>query len=352
VETPPGGDGTTPTDDAEPTPDEQIPPSYPRGFTDSGLSTFLYAENSRALRETPFRATWSKLYLDDNRYKQERDYRANLNAAYGTWTRPRGDGGPVEIYRQGEDAYWRENLGGTYTYGNDKEGYNIRELTWEQEIDPLIRLVDWGTPERINEGRPAVWEVTGDSVTDDAIVPGYYEEGRVLSLASASLRADENGIIRLANAQYRIDEDEGDGAQTRFASQYRIEALGDTVAVPTPSWLSTAREQTPTLSATLTDDRKFVQVSVASGNRLEPQSTIVVSNDENSEAFYVGLEQPLETDTTAYISKPDDDSRVVRANISFGSPPSDATPVTLESTYSIYARRRTNNYVSSVAVTA
>jgi hypothetical protein len=93
-------------------------------------------------------------------------------------------------------------------------------------------------------------------------------------------------------------------------------------------------------------------VRVADGNRLEPRSTIVVTNDENSEAFYVGLEQPLETDTTAYISKPDDDSRVVRANISFGSPPSDATPVTLESTYSIYARRRTNNYVSSVAVTA
>jgi hypothetical protein len=352
VETPPGGDGTTPADDAEPTPDEQIPPSYPRGFTDSGLSTFLYAENSRALRETPFRATWSKLYLDDNRYKQERDYRANRTAAYGTWTRPRGEGGPVEIYRQGEDAYWRENLGGTYTYGNDKEGYSINEITWEQELDPLIRLVDWDPPERVNEGRPAVWEVTGDSVTDDAIVPGYYEEGRVVSLESASLRADENGVIRSARARYRIDEDEADGAQTRFESRYRIEALGDSVSVPTPSWLSTAREQTPTLSAELTDDRKFVRVRVADGNRLEPRSTIVVTNDENSKTFYVKLEQPLERDVTAYISRPNDASRVVKTDVSFGSPPSDGTPVTLESTYSIFARRRTNNYLRSVAVTA
>lgn len=340
----------TPEASTDPTeePAEDTDPPYPTGLSEDGITEFLYPTHLRALRAETFRANWTKLDRTTSTFREQREYAVGVGAARGNWTRVRGGG--VDIYRQGDDAFWRERVGSGYTYGNDQDGYTIEQLVWSIELEPLLTVADWGQPSRVTDSRPAIWEVTADSIATATPVPGYYANARVASLSTAALRIDEDGIIRSFDAEYQVDKG-SDGDTITYGSQFEITGLDADISATEPSWLGTARAQAPTVSAAYADDRTVVEVTVDAGNRLEPGTTLVVfSEQDNSNRFEVELSDPLESGETASLYTTDDSGGVVNGAIARGELPTGVSPVRLATARGVTARRRKTTYFHPVAV--
>lgn len=345
----PATETTSPEDQTETTPvsPEDVP--YPTGLSEDGVDEFLYATHTRALRGTSFRAKWTKLDKTNSRFLRDKEYRAEFGTALGSWVRI--GGGKVDIYRADNEAFWRENLGDRYTYGHEQDGYDLHWIAWGEEIEPFLAVGDWSAPEIIDESRPVVWEVTTSSPTSETPVPGYQEGGTLLSISSASMTIDENGIIRSLDAQYRIDNPGPETEEIAFESIFTLDGLGDDISIDEPSWVATAKNQIPRVSASLSADRKFVRFVIESDDRIEAGSSVAIrerGRDDNR--FYVDLTEPIEPGVPVYMYKTNDDSRVVPGALSRGEPPADASPVALSESYEIFARRRTTTIFSPVDV--
>ncbi|WP_439028327.1 hypothetical protein [Haloarchaeobius sp. DT45] len=317
-------------------------PEYPSGLSADGIGQFLYAFHTQELSRASFRTNWSKIDVDRSHIKWQKSYRADDGTALGSWTRSEG-GTPFEIVRSGADAIWREDLGDHYTYGNDDEGYSVEEITWGRELQPLLRAGDWKEPTLVEEEYPAVWEVQTDTVADESAIPGYHR-GTIEEL-SATVEVDENAVVRSVQANYRIQE--RDGNTIRYASQFELDSLGD-VDVSEPSWLPTARESVPTVSATLSDDDRFVKLVIESGVRLEPGSYVMLFGGGGDSHW--PLEEPIEPGVETYLYKSsnwDDDHHLAVAR---GSTPTGVSPLPFDGPLEIAARRKTNTYFSGVSV--
>lgn len=242
------------------------------------------------------------------------------------------------MYPTARGDYWQESLATGPTYGNDMG--NTDPSLWGDEIQPLIAAGDWSAPARANDGRPAVWAVTAEAVDDESVVPGvsHGAPGTVLSM-SATMQVDENGVIRSLEAAYRL-RDDGVG-EFANVTNYTIDDIGS-VTVEEPAWFSTAMEQTPTVVAGVTDDDQFLRFVVESGNRLEAGTRLVVDVESDDPGFSYVLEDPIEPNTPVYLYRQSDGSNA--GAVARGSRPSNATPASLDGTYSFYARRRDEFY--------
>ncbi len=321
-------------------------PSYPLGLSDSGIANgeFLFATHIETLRESSAKIQWTKARDAGADIKWKKEYKIDGVNARGNWTRV--NGGSVDIYRNPLGDLWQEDLGSRLTYGEDTETNGGHEPGfWGIEIVPLLNAGAWGQPKRINEGRPAIWEIKTDSVDSKSAIPGYHD-GQITSIGEAVIRIDERGIIRSGSALYQIQEsDAPEGNEINYESKYQVNAINKTT-VEKPNWISSAREKVPSATAAFTDDQKFVQFEIKSGNRLE-ENTVIYLNDADDNQFDVltsQLDKPLSRGTTAYLFKPQESSRRGELGISQDSPPTDASPETLTSTYDIGSRRRDTHY--------
>lgn len=352
--------GSSPTDEAPtaapetatatPSPTTTFPadstPTYPSGLSADGVTAFLYPTHVKTLAATSYRTRWTKLDRRDSVLKWQKQYRADPQGAFGTWTRT--EGGPVEIYRYPGGGYWRESLGDRVTFGDDGAHRWSRVANWAVELAPLLRAIAWSAPTRVNEERPAVWELTGTGIAEASAVPGHHEPGEVLAVDSASLTVDERGIIRSVTADYRLREGK-DGEEFSYAIEFNVDSIG-AVSVPEPSWLATAKEQVPTVTASLTDDRRFVRVRIESGNRLEPNSRISVFDAERDAKFIVPLDAPVEPGQPAYLYTATPEAAFSMGDIARESPPSDVSAGQLSSTYELAAFRRDTRYFDRIDV--
>lgn len=346
--TPTQADASTPTQtetstaEASSTSDD---PSLPSGLTEDGVTAFLYPTHARTLRNTSFRARWTKLNQTNSEIQWQRTYLGDQDVAFGTWNRENGNA--FEIYRDGRNNYWQEVLGDRATYGSDNGDRGA--AIWGREVQPLLEAADWSPPERVNETRPARWTVTSNGAVTDPPVPGYNDQGELVSISSARMTVDERGIIRSIEAAYTIDRNQRELA---FRSKYTIDSIG-TISVREPDWLGTAREQAPVVEGTLTDDNQFVRMTIESGNRLEAGSVVFVNVGSGFHHFNGRLDAPVEPGEPVYLYKPGDapDTGGVDAGISRGSPPTNASPATLDGSLSLGSRRWTTTYFRRVNVT-
>lgn len=346
--TTPGTASPPQTRTATPEPTATTEPVYPFGLSAGGVTAALYPTHVDALSQTSFRSRWVKLDRTRSRTKWKKEYKSDSGRSLGTWTRQ--DGGPVEKYVYWDGGLWRERLGDRYTYGDDgNENWGYRPSVWGVEIDPLLRNVEWSGPTRVNETRPAVWEVTARRVENGATAPGYEAAGgKLLSVSSARMTVDENGVIRQVEAIYEIRN--RDQEEVTYDITYQIDSLG-TVSVSKPGWFSQANAASPTVTSTLTDGGQYVRLLIEDGNRIEPNSRISVFDTAKDWKFVIHLEEPVEPGTPAYLYAETSDQRVVEGNIARGERPSTASPVALDSSYEVAAFRRATQYFGRTAVT-
>ncbi|WP_439026650.1 hypothetical protein [Haloarchaeobius sp. DT45] len=327
--------GTTSETTAEP-----VEPSYPMGLSEDGATSVLFTSHVRTLLQTSFRASWTKLDVTDTEIMWQKEYEVDTGSAVGRWTR-RGGGGDVTIFRDGSEAFWREDLGDRVTYGEDGEGFDIATVTWAVEIRGLLDVFSWGTPELVQRS-PGVWRIEATGFEDGAVSPGHFD-GPLVGLDAAQLEVTEDGVIRSAEATYQVrPPDSGD--TRRFASEYTVDSVGDG-SVTDPPWLADAKEDAPVLSASLTDDRRFCRIEIASGNRIEGGSRLKLSDMEGPGRTVVPLERPVEPGVPVYIYKDEERfSGFVAGGIARGSVPSGVSPEPFESTYEVSAVRKTTTY--------
>ncbi|WP_435316795.1 hypothetical protein [Haloarchaeobius sp. TZWSO28] len=317
---------------------------YPSGLSDDGIGGFLFAFHTQALSGASFHSKWAKIDADNSRMEWQKEYQVDDGAAYGSWTRAHL-GTPVEIYRDSSDGFWREDMGDHYTYGNDRQNYAVRELTWRWELEPLLRAADWNEPSLVTEEYPAVWRVEATAIADETAVPDHYR-GTLQDL-SATVEVDENAIIRSVEATYRVTQPDGDTRS--FVSQFELDSLG-AVSVSKPAWVSTARAEVPTVSATFVDNMRFVKLTIESGVQIEPGSVVYIPKENGSSAWERRLDEPIEPGVETFLYQNGGQKTFNDLSIVRGSKPSGVTPPQFDADSRVFARRRNNEYFADIDV--
>jgi hypothetical protein len=331
----------TRTETRETTTEEPEPAPYPEGLSADGVGEYLYPVHESTLSATNFHVEWSKFDRSVGEFKWRKRYDFEVGQALGrAMTRPMG--GPADVYRaNGLGALWREDLGDGYTYGADSHGWDSRETMWDVEIRPLVQAGVWGAPERVNVERPAVWEVSADSVVDSAPAIGYYD-GETVGL-SGTLRVDERGFIRGVEATHRLRPSGSSAGEVReFETSFAVDSVGD-VSVSKPSWLSTAKERRPEVSASLVDDGRYVELTLEDGNRIEANSVLSVWDEALGSSPDARLSEPMASGEKIYLYRDETDS-YPGLRISRGGKPSSTPSRDLSSAVDTRSRRATLMY--------
>lgn len=333
----PGGTGErTPT--AERTPPGDA--SFPIGLSEDGADELLFETHARTLSGSSFHVEWTKVDRTRSEIEWQKEYRGDHGVALGEWVRI--DGGTVGMYRSGPDAYWREDIGGGYTYGNDPSGYDVDRVLWAGELRALLEAGAWEPPSVVQEAPRTTWELRADGISTASASPRD-TAGSIVSISAATLEVDDRGVIRHLEAVYAVDQAENDPA-AEYETRYSVSSIGD-VSIDPPAWLPTAEERAPIVSVSLTDDRRYVKLRIESGNRLEPGTVIQVHDRERRDSrIHLRLDEPLEPGTTAYIYQYRPADEFPSGRISRGGRPSDASPEELANDYDIWARRRDSLY--------
>ncbi|NHN43262.1 hypothetical protein G9C85_16720 [Halorubellus sp. JP-L1] len=311
------------------------------GLSDDGVEETLYAVHESTLTSTSFHAEWSKYDLDNGVFKWRKQYDSDVGQAVGRGS-VRTNYGPSDVYLvEGVGSLWREELVDGYSYGANPEGWETGKPMWQNEIQPLFEAGDWSAPERLNHDRPAVWEVSTNSVADPSAVIGYYD-GETVAL-SGTLRVDERGFFREVEATASVREDEArGGAVHEFETEFAVDSVGE-VTVSEPSWVATVRERRPKVTASLADGDRYVELSLTGGNRIEPNSWVAVWDESVGGSYNLTLDEPIESGETVYLYRAEPDAST-SLRISRGGKPS--TPPTREFTnpVDVWARRTTLLY--------
>ena len=335
----------TATDTAtEPETTERGDPTYPFGLSDDGVEPYLYSTCQTAVSELSYRAEYTKVDVESGTQNWQREYEAAEGTALGHWNRK--DGGPVDAYHSvGGDFLWREAVDDGYTYGESARP-RFQEIFWAEEFQPLLKGLAWGTPERVNDDRPAIWEVSADSVGETVRSPGH-SEGELKSVEGARLRVDENGVIRLLQTVYVSSDARGNVRRKRF--RFELSDVG-AVSLSAPSWVETAREKHPDFSAQLTDDRKYVRVTMESG-AMAPGSRISVFRLPDRDRKYVArTDREVSVGDELYVHAQTDSGKFNDAGIGYGQRSAVGTPPTLDESYHVVAFRRDTKYEPGVDV--
>ncbi|WP_439026420.1 hypothetical protein [Haloarchaeobius sp. DT45] len=323
------------------------PAPYPTGLDDDGPNLFLVPTHVRTLKSTSYRAVWRKLNHTKSEIYQDREYRNEGGKLLGTVLG--NDSSTVEVFRSGDDAYWRENLGGSYTYGNDRHrNEKMYEWTlWARELNALIEAGAWGSPEVVQESPTTVWRVQTDSLGTESVADRD-TGGTITGFTAGEMKIDENGVIRSLNAKYEeVEDDEGSRA---IETTYTIDAIGATT-VAEPSWLTTAKEQAPTVAVSITEDDSFVKLRIESGGAIASGSVLqVFDRAKGGSPIDLMLDEPLEPGTTAYLYDHGDGDSFPSGTLVRGSRPTAEPAQKLPNSYDVWARRRDIHYFKTYEV--
>lgn len=343
---PANGDTATADSDRQPegqgstqTTAQSTGPTYPVGLSDEGVDGFLLGTHRNVLSSEGFRTNWTLVRVDLNLFKEQKEFRVDDGTAIGSWSNP--NGGDLTMYRTGADGFWREDLGSSYTYGEDRHGFSLEVLTMSEWLAPILNYGEWTSPSLMSNGDVAVWESSTTGVDTSSTRIGFFT-GNFESL-SAELRVDERGVIRQLVAEFAAVRDR-DNQTTRYQLRYSVDSVGG-VTVEEPSWLPTARERRPQVSVSITNDQRSVEFMVDSGNAIEA-GTIFTLFDRvsNLNVIATRLNEAIEPGETVYFYHLEsDEDRVAR-----GTPPDDPSAVTLDSSYGFWAERATAEYFETV----
>lgn len=316
-------------------------PALPVGLTEDGVESFLMGTHQNALAGTGFRTEWTLVRVDASTIKDQKAFRVADGAAIGTWSNRHG--GEITMYRTADGGFWREDLGDRFTYGEDRHGYSIDVLTMARWLTPILSAGDWAPPSVVSERGTTVWETETTGFVDGPMRIGYFD-GTFESL-SAEMRVDERGIIRQFRSTFSATRDR-DGKTPEYQLRYAVDSIG-AVSVQTPDWLPTAKDRRPQVSAAITDDQRFVRFTLESGNAIEPATTVTLFDRESSlNQITYGLEEAIEPGETVYLYRIDGgEDRLAR-----GSPPADASTITLENSYGLWADRATAEYFETLSL--
>ena len=193
----------------------------------------------------------------------------------------------------------------------------------------------------VNDERPALWEVTTESVADASVAPGYYEGG--LRAISGRLRVDERGFVRSVDATYRIQKREARGGdERRFRTTFTVDGVGET-SVSEPSWTSVARDRRPVVSASLVDDGQYVELTVTDGNPIEPDSFVSVAAGPEGGTYDCQLDDSIAVGETVFLY-PDGTDSFPSLRLARGGRPSTPPSRDFSGAKDVWARRATLQY--------
>jgi hypothetical protein len=335
----------TPTESPTPTesetPTERPAATLPAGLTEDGPNNLLYSLHLSTLGSKRFHAEWTKLDRRDGSLDWQKEYDSEPGRAVGRATVRRGGGGPADIYRTGDEhSLWREQIGGSYTYGRDDNGWNVGKITFGVEVAPLVEIVDWGPPTRVDDGRPAVWELSADGLDSDSPVPGHTSGGSVESI-SGGMQVDERGVIRSMTVEYAVDPDYDTDELNRYTTTLQIDQIG-AVSVSPPSWVSRASARRPQMTVTKPPDGAYVAFEHTGGSRLEPGTRLQVYDEVTGGPRDYEIDDPIEAGETVYLSKRGEEG--VEPELEFSREPPTAVARTFDGDVDYGARRSTLNY--------
>lgn len=319
-------------------------PTYPFGLSDDGVEPYLYSTCKTAVSDLAYRSQYTKLDAKSGNRKWHREYEAEGGAALGHWQRK--NGGTVDAFHTvGSDMLWREAVSDDYTFGLTPSG-TFENIFWDEELQPLLKGPAWSEPERVNEDRPAIWKLTADSVGQSVVSPGHME-GELKSVQGARLNVDENGVIRRVEAVYDASDLEGNVRRQRF--QFEVSEIG-AVSLSEPSWLESAKERRPRVAARLTDDRRYVRLSVETG-AIASGSRISVFDRGDRERKYVGYtDREVGSGDVLYVYAKSDSGKFNKSGIGYGERSATGTPPLLDSEYHLVSFRRDTMYHPGVDV--
>lgn len=308
---------------------EAVP--YPTGLSEDGASPILFDVHKRELGRRTFQTEFTEVNLEEDENKQRRSYAVKPGLALGNWVYDRG--GPVTMARTNDGGFWREDLGGEFTYGEGRHGYSTDVITWSNWLTPVLSRGSWQEPKVVQARDPTLWELKTTSYEESGEVPGYWH-GDLLGL-SATMRVDHRGIIHQMQSEFQGSQSGAGEFKIRFT--YEVSSI-DSVSPSEPNWLTTAKDRRPTVSAALTSDRNYVRFTLESGNALEPDTIFTVYDVDNRwNAINYALRDPIKTGETVFLFK--EESGPFHGQIARGSRPDNADPVSLEKEYSIWADR-------------
>ncbi len=313
------------------------PLDRPPGLEDDGVAVFLADAHVNALSRTSFTVSFRSTNLTRGDTNEARKALVGDSGALERWQ----DGSAIDMYRTADGSYWRQNVGGRFTYGRQRSAFDRQELIRARDLRTLILAGQWNAPEETDD---RAFEITADGIGEPAALMEEYE-GKELKSYAAEGKVLESGAIAelVAEFSYLHREDE---RLFKVRVDYRTTDIGSTDA-SRPDWYSTAVEQAPDVSARITDDGNYVRMEHAGGNAMLPETAVVLYDDsddtDRGNWGYRDLERPVEAGTTLYLWMEDD-----RFHWNRGGKPANANPTPLDGRYGFWMHREGAEYFGNI----
>lgn len=325
-----------PADTATETPPPDL--SYPAGLSDDGVNPVLADAHLNELVGRSFALDFADVDVTRGRIATQRDHRVDDGTAIAEWSHQ----GPITLYAAAGGSFWREDLGDVVTYGQDRNPFDLGHIVLNRRLRQVIRAGVWERPTVTAGDDGPVFRIRADGVDD----PGGLEEefeASSLETFAADGRVTENGVIRELVAEFEVRDRTEDDRLIAWRFTYELGSL-DEVSVSEPGWFETAQSEAPDVSAAITDDGQFVEMTHAGGNPILPGTDVVLYDRENTRNWgYRENRDPFEAGTTVYLWMEDDQLRWER-----GSRPTDASPQPLDRSLAFWAHRGGAEYFGAI----
>lgn len=271
--------------------------SYPMGLGRDGATTTLAATHGRALWEASFGTTLRYENVTQGEVVISHETRVEGDVA----RRRSRVGGETRYAITPAATFWRQSAESGATYGQHRDVWSRGELTGESRLRTLLDIGAWTSVSRSDEGDAFV--VTASEVgtaASDGYGSGLFSGRNVESFSGeATVRAD--GIVTALDATWTAVRGGRESPQTLRAS-YRVTDYPEAAAT-LPSWFETARERAPSVSASVVDDGRAVEVVHESGNPLVAGSGPFLWNPTAGAmaGFGDGIAEPLSPGDACYV---------------------------------------------------
>ncbi len=324
--------------DTATTAQSEEPLGKPWGLKDDGVESYLADGHGNELSGTSFTSSWRLTDITNGETREAKKAFVGEGGALERWQ----DGSAIDMYRTADGSFWRQDVGGTSTYGHQRYRLDRQQLSRSRQLRRLILAGQWEPPTETDRRTFAI-EANGVGETEELKRDWRFQAKEVVSFAaSGEVRPD--GIITAFTAELSLlREDDGQDRLVKLRVDFRTTDVGSTDA-SNPDWYSTAVEQAPDVSARITDDGDFVEMVHGGGSSMLPGTDVVLyDRDGRGNWGYSQLREPVEAGTTLYLWMEDDEFRWNR-----GSKPADADPTPLDGRYGFWMHREGAEYFGNI----
>lgn len=232
----------TATPTASPTP-TRTPAPYPPGYGESGVvdaDRAVQAHTNGVLDRESFIVEFNGTALtNDSLASINAVQAANLSTerAY-TITRVGGRGTTTQYYENGTVYVRTDPVGENDTrYTTSETTFRAREFTGIQQVEPLVRNVDYGQPERVSRPGGTFFRYTSSNVTDVEPILGERVDRENVTDIRVGIVVGPSGIVH--RSAYEATVQRGDET-LRLAVEVNVLGFRSTT-VDRPDWFEEAR---------------------------------------------------------------------------------------------------------------